>query len=203
MTRSKAAPPCQLACTPSPHAPWLRWAQPPPPPFQATALLLPLFSLSPRRLTGPAANSGSCLSYSRIHFLFLPAGCKLRSRGQSQPFPSTPFTHLLHPRQARQSKALEVDTRPPPSLSGPPAAVLRTRTLPFSIRAMQDLGIKRLYSLLKLNLDLISKGGERVSLEYFLPTNNDTSSTSIVHASLSFGHQRTQGICSSTRYPRL
>lgn len=198
MTRSKAAPPCQLACTPSPHAPWLRWAQPPPPPFQATALLLPLFSLSPRRLTGPAANSGSCLNYSRKHFLFLPTGCKLRSRRQSQPFPNIPFTHLRHPRQAGQAVYLEVDTRPPtPSLSGPPAAVLRTG------RAVQDLGIKRLYSLLKLNLDLFSKGGESASLEYFLPTNNDTSSTSIVHASLSFGHQRTQGICSSTRYPRL
>lgn len=67
------------------------------PPFQAGALISSfLFSASaPRRLTGLPANGGSCLSYSRIHFLFLPAGCARCAGTGWSPVQSPPF--LPHP----------------------------------------------------------------------------------------------------------
>lgn len=171
MARSKAAPPWQLAYTPSPHAPWIRRAQPPPPPFQATALL-PLFNLSPRQLTGPAANSSSCLLYARIHFLFLPAGCKLRSRREPPSVSlSLSSSSLSHISGTQGSSLSSLKDRPPeggatPSGPSPPAAALRTKMLPLPVRIHAGPGSQQLYSLLKLNLDLFSLS-EIASLEPF------------------------------------
>lgn len=175
MARSKAAPPCQLAYTPSPHAPWLRRAQPPPP-FQATALL-PLFNLSPRRLTGPAANSSSCLNYARIHFLFLPAGCKLRNRREPPPSVSLSLSSSSpsHISLTQGSPWNPLKGRPPGGgYTGHSLPSLNTGKCPEN----QDAPCqkprrtwvsfnKELHTLLKLNLDLSLWRDERASLEPF------------------------------------
>lgn len=69
-----------------------------------------LFAVSaPRRLTGPPANGGRRSSYSRTHFLFLPAGCARCagtgwSPAQSPPFLPRPLCSAAPARDAVHSK---------------------------------------------------------------------------------------------------
>lgn len=91
--------PANWPAVPAPTPPGSAWLSPPP--SLPGKISFFLFSASaPRQLTGLPANGGSCLSYSRTHFLFLPAGCvgcagTGWSPAQSPPFLPDPLLYLL------------------------------------------------------------------------------------------------------------